>query len=351
MTGLRVRAPQVGEGDKIVPLWRNLWDLHEAWGSYPGTQDAAIYRALARRIDDESALRRGFPLLRRSGENGGHIHLIAERDGEIVGQVEGWVEANGVDPRTPITCEIRSLIVAETVRGGGVGHALLEELAAVAGTVAPRIFAVAEVLAENPFRPFYRREGYAPVGWTLRYAPVSAEMPETARRTIQTKLHVRRARASDGFSAALLETVLAMRRRSVRDLRFDPPRTPDAAQIDALSTYLAARERLSEAAPPLDWIVEDAHGVRGQATFALLPLEAPFLTGQRAVLGRIAFDPAGDPALLLPPLLARAAERAHAFGAKWLELCDFSAPGTPLYEAARALGATPWSSVMGKRVC
>jgi hypothetical protein len=240
------------------------------------------------------------------------------------------------------------LIVAETVRGGGVGHALLEELTAVAGTVTPRIFAVAEVLAENPFRPFYRREGYAPVGWTLRYAGISAgELPETFSKT---KFHVRRACASDGFAAALLETVLATRRRAVRDLRFDPPRTPDAAQIDALSTYLAARERLSEAAPPLDWIVEDAHGVRGQATFALLPLEAPFLTGQRAVLGRIAFDPAGDPATLLPPLLARAAERAHAFGARWLELCDFSAPGTPLYEAARALGATPWSSVMGKLV-
>jgi len=346
LTGLRVRAPQAGEGEHIVPLWRNLWDLHESWGSYPGTQDAAVYRALARRIDDESALRRGFPLLRRSGENGGHIHLIAERDGAIVGQVEGWVEANGVDPRTPMTCEIRSLIVAERIRGGGVGRALLEELAAVAGAVAPRVFAVAEVLAENPFRPFYRREGYAPVGWTLRYA----NLTEATEVQKQNHLHVRRARASDGFSVALLETVLAMRRRAVRDLRFDPPRTPDAAQIDALSTYLAARERLSEAAPPLDWVVEDAHGVRGQATFALLPLEAPFLTGQRAVLGRIAFDPASDPAVLLPPLLARAAERAHAFGARWLELCDFSAPGTPLYEAARALGATPWSSVMGKLV-
>ena len=31
-----VRAAQPGEGAKIASLWRELWDLHEAWGGYAG---------------------------------------------------------------------------------------------------------------------------------------------------------------------------------------------------------------------------------------------------------------------------------------------------------------------------
>ncbi|HEX3772026.1 MAG TPA: hypothetical protein VHV30_14220, partial [Polyangiaceae bacterium] len=85
-TGARVRAAIPGEGRAIAALWRELWDAHQAWGGYPGSDDEGVYAQLATRLDDDARVRGGRPLL------GSHVHLIAEHGGAPCGQVEGWLE-------------------------------------------------------------------------------------------------------------------------------------------------------------------------------------------------------------------------------------------------------------------
>ncbi|HEX3345875.1 MAG TPA: GNAT family N-acetyltransferase, partial [Polyangiaceae bacterium] len=119
-----VRAAFPGEGTAIAALWRQLWDAHEAWGGYPGSRDPRVYAQLAHRLDDDVRVRGGHPILGR------HIHLVADLDGTPCGQVEGWFDRQGVE--SPYTCEVRSLIVTERVRGLGAGRALLDALGGAA---------------------------------------------------------------------------------------------------------------------------------------------------------------------------------------------------------------------------
>jgi len=53
-----VRAPREGEGTSVARLWRELWDVHESWGGYPGEHDAdgvarvgRVHRGRMREID------------------------------------------------------------------------------------------------------------------------------------------------------------------------------------------------------------------------------------------------------------------------------------------------------------
>jgi hypothetical protein len=78
-------------------------------------------------------------------------------------------------------------------------------------------------------------------------------------------------------------------------------------------------------------------------------LEPPFLPARRALLGRVALDPASAVLPLFAPLAALACQLALADGpghASHLEMTDLSAPGTDLYRAALAVGASPWSRVV-----
>ena len=159
-----VRAAAPGEGRAVGALWRELWDAHEAWGGYPGSHDERVYAQLAGRLEEDARVRAGQPVLGR------HVHLIATWRGEVAGQVEGWFERHGVDPQTPYTCEVRSLIVRSSMRASGLGRALLDELAQTARRMGrgSSVVLAAEVLEPNPAHGFYAKCAYAPVSYNQR---------------------------------------------------------------------------------------------------------------------------------------------------------------------------------------
>ena len=56
---IAVRAPRPGEGGAVAGLWRELWDVHESWGSYPGSKEDSAYEQVASRVDQDSRARGG----------------------------------------------------------------------------------------------------------------------------------------------------------------------------------------------------------------------------------------------------------------------------------------------------
>jgi GNAT superfamily N-acetyltransferase len=331
-----VRGAVPGEGAAIAALWRELWDAHEAWGGYPGSRDARVYAQLAHRLDDDARVRGGHPILGR------HVHLVADLDGAPCGQVEGWFERHGVEASTPFTCEVRSLIVHERVRGLGAGRALLEALADSARTLArgaPCVLA-AEVLEPNPAHAFYARVGYAPIAWCAR---IDAEAAGAAGHA-----GARIAVPQDALAIARLEATLAARRRAAGDLRFDRPRSVDATLVGAIAAHLA-NDPAASLRDPATLVVVDASGiVRASAGFTVHALEPPFVPMRRALLGRFAVDPAFPAHPFIAPLVRLGCRLALSHGAPHVELTDLSAPGTELHTAALAAGASPWSRVVAR---
>jgi len=326
---VHVRAPRPGDGGAIAALWRELWDVHETWGGYPGAKDDLTYARVQMRIEHEARARQGSIALGR------HLHLVATLDGQVVGQVEGWSDRYGVDPQTPSTCEVRSLVVAPSARFCGAGAALLEGLgcAAIDCAAGPAAL-VAEVLEPNPAHAFYARCGYTPVGYTLRKSTTLA----AAAGSIPARV----AQPRDALAIAILEAALAERRKRAGDLRFDPPRAVDAAWLGAIAGHLQSGSQM-----PIDVVALDALGaVRASATLVVMTLDPPFLPVRRAALTRTTVDPALDPAPLVATLVAFGAVVAARWGAPTLEITDLGAPGTPLHDAVLRTGATPWSRLV-----
>jgi GNAT superfamily N-acetyltransferase len=335
-----VRAARPGEGAAVAGLWRELWDAHESWGGYPGSRDARVYAQIAARLDDDARVRAGQVMLGR------HAHLIAEIGGTPCGQVEGWIDQLGIAPSTPMTCEVRSLIVAERARRGGAGRALLETLGQVARERSgnARCVLAAEVLEPNPAHAFYENVGYAPTAWSAR---VDARALVAGPRT---EITARLAIAQDALAIARLEAALAGRRRLAGDLRFDRPRAVDAALVQAIAAHLAS-EPAGASRDPVTLVAADAAGlVRGAATFTVQLLEPPFLPLRRALLGRFALDSAWPAAPLVAALVGHGSRLAASHGAQYVELTDLSAPGTELHAATLATGAVPWSRVVTRLV-
>ncbi|WP_394825155.1 GNAT family N-acetyltransferase [Pendulispora albinea] len=330
-----VRAPSPGEGTQIASLWRELWEAHERWGGYPGTRDDRVYARLASRLDEDARVRGGQPVLGR------HIHLIAAIHGQVCGQVEGWFERHGAEPRTPFTCEVRSLIVHPRARVLGVGRALLTNLARTASDLArgaPTVLA-AEVLEPNPAHSFYQRLGYHPVAWSTRMV-VSHEP-----RVRSGEFVARPAEPQDALALAVLESMLAARRRAAHDERFDRPRAIDATLVGAIAAHLGRRHR--DVSEPHELVTVDARGdVRAAASLVISPLDPPFARTRRTILGRFAIDPAREPLPVLAPLIALACRYAIAAEAPTMELTDLTFPGTALYDATVTLGADPWSRIV-----
>ncbi len=345
--GATVRAARPGEGRAIAGLWRELWDAHEGWGGYPGSHDAAVYDELAARLEADAHARGGQPLLGR------HVHLVAWTDGAVAGQVEGWIERQGVVPQTPYTCEVRSLIVSSWARGGGLGRALLDGLADAAATFvrdAPLVLG-AEVLNRNPARAFYATLGYRPIAWSLHVASDGlADVPTSLRPPKGEAFTARVAESRDALALCVLDAELASRRRSLGDPRFDPPRAVDAATVAAIAEQLAEPEDPEARGPKgIELVTVDAHGrVRGAATFVASSLDPPFRPGQRAILGRFATDPALVPELVVAPLIAYGKRLARQKGARMLELTEMSPPGSPLYRVGVESGGAPWSTIVTK---
>ena len=336
---LHVRAPRPGDGGAIARLWRELWDVHESWGGYPGAKDELTYARVETRIEHEARARQGSVSLGR------HMHLVATLDGEVVGQVEGWNDRYGIDPTTPSTCEVRSLIVKPEARNCGAGAALLEGLAraAVEHSGGPTVLA-AEVLEPNPAHSFYARCGYLPVAYNLRRAttPVarSGAVARMARDAWPSRARV--AQARDALAIAILEAALAQRRKRAGDVRFDPPRAVDAAWLGAITAHLQNGSQM-----PVDLVALDAaNAVRASATLLVMTLDPPFLPVRRAALTRTSVDPALDPTPLVAELVELAVQIAARWGSSTLEITDLGAPASPLHEAAVRTGATPWSRVV-----
>ncbi len=332
---LLVRGPRPGDGEALSSLWRELWDAHEAWGGYAGTHDEAAYHAVAQRLEDDIYWRQG------SITSGRHLHLVAEEHGEIVGQVEGWMDRYGVLLSTLDTCEVRSLIVKRAARGLGAGVALLDELARVAFEWSRRrgVVLAAEVLNRNPARAFYHRVGYQTLTWSTRVTlPVQQGQG--------TKYRARLAHARDAFDLARLDGLLADRRRRMRDVRYDPPRSVDAAHVESIAAYL---EQPSAGASDVV-VIDEQSRVRASATVSVSFLESPFLPQRRATLSRFAVDPESDVDAVMAAMVKGAGERAGNLAANTMELVDLSAPDTALYRATCALGASAWSEVFARIV-
>jgi GNAT superfamily N-acetyltransferase len=333
-----VRGPLPGEGSAIAMLWRELWHAHEAWGGYPGTRDSRVYAEVARRLDDDARVRSGHPILGR------HVHLVADLGGAACGQVEGWFDRHGVDPLTPFTCEVRSLVVTQRARHLGAGRALLDALALSARTLsagAPCVLA-AEVLEPNPAQAFYERVGYSPVAYGAR---LEATAFGSTRGYGAGSLSARVAVPRDALAVARLETTLAARRRLAGDLRFDRPHALEATAVGAIAAHLGAPGML-DGDPATLVALDEAGEVRAAASFAVQALQPPFVPVRRALLGRFAVDPAQPCAPLVAALVALACGLALSRAAAMVELTDLPAPGTDLHAAAIATGAVPWSRVV-----
>jgi GNAT superfamily N-acetyltransferase len=336
---IAVRSAQAGEGRAVALLWRELWDAHEAWGGYPGSHDERVYAQLATRLEEDARVRAGQPVLGR------HVHLIATWRGEVAGQVEGWFERHGVDGTTPYTCEVRSLIVRTQMRVGGLGSALLAELAATARRMgrSATVVLAAEVLEPNPAHGFYAKCEYWPVSYNQRIVTSLGAAAPVGGHGMAARV----AEARDALAIAMLEATLATRRREAGDMRFDRARQVDAAIVGGIAGHLAR----AQAGEPSEVVAIDARGdVRGSATLAVSLLEPPFLPVKRAILGRFAIDPACDERACVAALVALGSRMAASRGAPTMELTDLTPPGTPLYEAAQATGARPWSRVVEKLV-
>jgi GNAT superfamily N-acetyltransferase len=330
-----VRAANADEGRAIAALWRELWDAHEAWGGYTGTRDPRVYEQLATRLSDDARVRSGQPVLGR------HVHLVADTDLGLVGQVEGWFERHGSDEATPYTCEVRSLIVSARTRSRGVGRALLEALAQVARHMSrgsPVVMA-AEVLEPNPAHAFYAKVGYTPVSWTARLS--TNELDEQSTSGPWT---ARLATPDDALAIAMLDPALATRRRNQGDVRFDRPRAVDATFVGALAAHLARPAGALDQCELV--VVDESEVVRASASLSVMSLDPPFVPARRGLLGRFAIDPALDPRPLFLPLVRLGRRLAFLRGAATLELTDLDPPSSPLHESALVAGARPWSRIV-----
>jgi GNAT superfamily N-acetyltransferase len=333
-----VRAARPGEGGEIAQLWRELWIAHEGWGGYASSHDDRVFQRLAVRLDEDARVRADYPVLGR------HLHLVATVNGQIAGQVEGWFDRHGLDPSTPFTCEVRSLVVSSKMQKLGVGAALLRALARLSSDLArgSKSLLVAEVLEPNPAQTFYQKLGFCAVSWsafTSVHAP--PQLPEN--------LSARLARPSDALAIALLEGPLAQRRRAAGDARFDSPHAIDATLVGAIASHLDRPQH-----DPLDAteivVVDEKGNVRGTSSLGASSLDPPFVPTKRAVLARFALDPAVSPPLLAAPMIAMACDLARQAGAAGVELVDLTGPGTPLFDGLLTLGARPWSRIVLRSV-
>jgi GNAT superfamily N-acetyltransferase len=333
----------------IAGLWRELWDAHEGWGGYRASHDPRTYDELAVRLDEDARVRASHPVLGR------HVHLVASSRGRIAGQVEGWFERHGVDPTTPFTCEVRSLIVTAFERRSGAGRALVDMLAATARELAKggQVVLAAEVLEPNPAFAFYERAGFAPVSWSTRVnvnpPPLASQRTPSPPR-ISPPSHegvsVRVAHPKDALAVGVLESFLAARRRGLGDVRYDRPRAVDAKFVGAIAAHFGTASRQDG---PVELVACDRHGnVTASASFAVGMLEAPFVPSRRAVMGRFAVDPSLDPTALIAAMVSFGKRLAAQRSVPYIELTDLTPPDTPVYQATLAASAVPWSRIYCK---
>jgi GNAT superfamily N-acetyltransferase len=365
-SAVQIRGPRPGDGAAIARLWRELWDLHESWGGYPGSKLDADYLHVAARIDREARDRDGDPVAGR------HIHLVAWLDGQLVGQVEGWLERYGM--RAPATCEVRSLVVDAKARGQQVGRSLLETLERVATSLAGPTFLAAEVLHQNPWAPFYAKLGYRVFQQHIGFDASSFTKGQFAKKQGANPTRVRAAVPEDALSLARFDVHFAELRHARGDQRFDRARAIDATLLDAIRQHLedqkparpgatiglkapsdiaSSKTNNKEAAPlALELVLEDADlRPLGSASMMISTLEPPFQRRKRGVLGRVSLLPhlsEAEVTSAAETLLLHTAPIFRHNGAPTFEIVDLSPQSDNLIEALHRLGGTSWSNVVGK---
>jgi len=136
--------------EELEPLWRALYEHHALVG-----REVAPVREFAdswrhRRVQYERWLSEGESVL-----------LLAQREGRVVGyaMVRPGPGAATWDPGERVL-EIETLSVLPEERGGGVGHALIEEAARVAREEGADFMDVGLVFTNEGAYRFYEREGF-----------------------------------------------------------------------------------------------------------------------------------------------------------------------------------------------
>ncbi len=333
-----LRGLREGDGAPLAVCWKELWDLHESWGGYTTDRDARAFDRVADRLDRDAVARRSEVAY------GSHLHLVAEVDGRVVGQVEGWLDRMGVHPRTKTVCEIRSLVVRSDVRNLGVARKLLDRLALEADRAAHEsCVAIAEVLEANPAMSFYEKLGFRPVAWTKRLTGTSFHEIELKLGDAPARATVRRSRAGDENAIARLEARLAERRRRGNDARYDPPQPLEAAWLGLLRDVLTTEDPLT----PQPFVAATPDGnALATAQFWMQELEPPFFPQARAIASRLeCFD--NDEAYRTAQLLCRGLLRlARRAGASAIEFVDLPPPAARLSQALESMGIPAWSRIM-----
>lgn len=311
-----------GDGKPVAALWRQLWLDHEGWRGYPAARGDEVYEALARRLEGWAHDSAGDPV------RGAHLHLVARNEaGLAVGQVEGWLERFGEHPRTPTTCELRSLFVAAEARGQGIGAQLVVALQQLARRVVRGgLFMVAEVLAPNPAFGFYRALGYRPIAQHCM-VPVA----------IQPSPRARLARTTDTWAVARLELLRRQELRNRGDVRLDPPGALEAGFLSTVAKHLRQTSAV-------ELVAERDGQVEVAGAFSSSVLEAPFAPVVRAVLSRWSSRELPRSGALLDAARTLAAQR----GAARLEVQD--CPVGPLAPVLAERGAFSFSHLVARHV-
>jgi GNAT superfamily N-acetyltransferase len=157
---VRAGAARIPE---LEPLWRVLYDYQ-----------AAVGRSVAPLRDFSDSWRRREAQYESWLEGGEAVLLVAERDHRVIGYAMVTV---GEGPATwdlgERTLVIETLVVLPEERGGGVGHALLEEAERVAREGGAATMAVGLVHTNEDARRFYEREAFG-----LFYVEMVADLRE-----------------------------------------------------------------------------------------------------------------------------------------------------------------------------
>ena len=329
---IETRALQFGDGAPLAELWRQLWLLHEQWGGYETDPEEETFQRVAVRLDRDALERRGAFV------SGKHLHLVAIGDGEVLGQVEGWLDRYGFHRLTQPVCEVRSLIVHEKARGKGVGRALMRRLEEVAEHhLNDTVTFAAEVLLANPGMQFYSDLGYRKASWTMRKKLTEVRPPKRNAMTRKPKL-------GDEVPIAMLESSLAERRRRHGDVRYDPPQSVDASWISVIRRFLG-NDSLGETNQ--NWVAcSPLNAPLGMVSTFPQRLEPPFRPGVRMLASKFfAFHEAKE---IVLALAAKAEEEARVTGCSAIEVVDLPPFSSTLATLLEGEGYVPWSILVQK---